>query len=410
MRTATAPETLKTPVITAATTIRSRPQGDNQDPSLRCGRPRGEQEGQERFASAKNSLNREEGERRAEGAEGSLARRGDAPRGSCVRDRPICRRVPLACALESPVLDRKAPAASPISRRRNRSLCTRRIAAARAIAVASGTMRPVRSCWTISGIPPPARAMTGFSIPSDSSRDSPSGSFSAVLNRLARGDERSGIGLVPDEARRRAALLREGLEPSTLLSIAHDQGIVVGQGRGFDGQVHALPRDQAADDAYPKAPRPEGLTRPERRLFLRSPVVGIDAVSDDRRSRRDGGSGRREHGVHVFADRHEGIGARGGPAGERRAAGIEVMHHVVLGAKLGAVGTAGGARPEQVGTEGMRVHDIDALLGDPRRQPRDVGGTPGSIEVRERVVADRTAVSAAQFRRARSRPRGRDSV
>src|SRR5205814_7773308 len=59
-------------------------------------------------------------------------------------------------------------------------------------------------------------------------------------------------------------------------------------------------------------------------------VRGVDAIAYDRGSLRDLGRGAAEDRTHVFADRGEPIGPRRRPPGERRAARVEVVHHVVL--------------------------------------------------------------------------------
>jgi hypothetical protein len=156
--------------------------------------------------------------------------------------------------------------------------------------------------------------------------------------------------------------------------------------------VHSLPGDQAANDADPKATRLQSLTRRQRHPVRRPPVLGIDPVSDDARPSGHRGRGFAKHGAHVFAHGDERFRACGRPTRERRAARVEVVHHVVLGAQLRATGAARGARPQYVRPEGMRVHDIDSLLGDAPGEPADVGRRERSVEIGERVLANVTAV------------------
>ena len=82
----------------------------------------------------------------------------------------------------------------------------------------------------------------------------------------------------------------------------------------------------------------------------------------------------------------------------------------MLGAELRELRLARGARPQDVRRERVRVHDVDATLGEEAREPRDVRPPEGTDQVRERVLARGSAVVDAQACRREVRPRARGSA
>ena len=152
------------------------------------------------------------------------------------------------------------------------------------------------------------------------------------------------------------------------------------------------PGHQPTHDSRAKAAAAERLAGARRHVVLGSPMIGCESHSHDCRSSCHGGRGRREDRPNVFADGDERVGARGRPARKWRAARVEVMHDVVLGAKLRPAAAARGTRPQDVRAERVRVHDIDSLFRYPTREPGDVERPERSVEIREGVLADTATV------------------
>ena len=251
-------------------------------------------------------------------------------------------------------------------------------------------------------MPPPAKAMTGRSIASASSTESPSGSQSAAL-KIVIGDQRARIGHVTDEMGVGVPTAHEGLEPSALLAISDNEEVDTSEGGGLDGQMHPLPARQTADDADAK--RLAGAARTGR------PVRRVDPVAYDRRASGDCGRRARHDRTHVLADGNDPLGARRGPSCERRAAGVEVMHHVVLGPKLRQTRPLRRPRADDMRRERVRVHDVNLLLVEEASQPPHIPRPQGAKQVRERVVAAGPAVVDGQPSRREVRgegPVGRD--
>ncbi len=196
--------------------------------------------------------------------------------------------------------------------------------------------------------------------------------------------------MVPDEANGRATGAGERLEPLPLLPVPHDDELHVRQRGGLDGEVHALPGRQPAHDADAER-AVHALPRRE--------VVGVDAVADHRHPTGEPRHRFDEHPLHVLADRDQPIGARGRPPREGRRARVEVVHHVMLGAKLRQAHPAGRARSEHVGAERVRVNDVDGLPRESVREPRDVGRAERAIEIRQRVLPGRPAIVNAHASR-----------